>query len=90
MHHRLPVPASMASQPSTIGTAVGQSGSAPAADCGSRSRLGLWFAMALVLGGTGVSIPYALKMYPQLFAAKAKPVYWNIFVRRVAQVVLQV
>ncbi|HNO68739.1 MAG TPA: serine/threonine-protein kinase, partial [Pseudomonadota bacterium] len=79
--------ASAASQPSTIGTAVGQSGSAPAVTVGSRSRLGLWFAMVLVLGGTGVSIPYALKMYPQLFAAKAKPVYWNISCSPVAQVV---
>ena len=58
-------------------------------DCGSRvCGLGvLWFAMVLVLGGTGVSIPYALKMYPQLFAAKAKPVYWNISCSPVAQVV---
>lgn len=79
--------ASTPSQPSIAVSAIGQSGSAPAVTEGSRSRIGVWLAMVAVLGGIGVSIPYALKMYPQLLAAKAKLVYWNITSSPVAQVI---
>lgn len=41
----------------------------------------------LLLGGVGVSIPYGLKMWPQLLAAKEKPVYWNVSSSPAAQVI---
>ena len=78
---------SAASQPSTLGTALGQSGSAPAVPVGSRSRAGWLVAAVLLLGGVGVSIPYGLHHMPQLLARKAKPVYWNVASSPVAQVI---
>ena len=80
---------SSASQPSisTTGPAIAQSGSAKPVSTGSSSRVGLWLVMVVGLGGIGVSIPYGLKLYPQLVAAKAKPVYWNITSSPVAQVI---
>ncbi len=85
-----PAPAassSSVSQPSVTGPAVAQSGSAKPVSTGSKSRVGSWLLMVVVLGGIGVSIPYGLKLYPQLLAAKAKPVYWNITSSPVAQVI---
>lgn len=82
-----PSPTSAASQPSTLGTALGQSGSAPAVPVGSRSRVGWMVVAVLLIGGVGVSIPYGMKHLPQLALSKAKPVYWNLSSSPVAQVV---
>ena len=82
-----PASTSAASQPSTLGTAIGQSGSAPAVTAAPRSRAGWMVMTVLLLGGVGVSIPYGLKMWPQLLAAKVKPVYWNVSSSPAAQVI---
>lgn len=82
-----PASSSAASHSSTLGTALGQSGSAPAVSAGSRSRVGWMVAAVLLLGGVGVSIPYGLKHMPQLLAGTAKTVYWNVASSPVAQVI---
>jgi len=76
-----------ASHPSTLGTAIGQSGSAPAVTAVPRSRMGWMVLGVFLLGGIGVSIPYGMKMWPQLTAPRVKPVYWNITSSPVAQVI---
>ena len=83
---------SVASPPMTPGPDQGQSQSAPSVtvDQHLRSRTGLWVAMVLLLGGVGVSIPYGLKLWPQLVAARAKPVYWNISSSPAAQVIRKI
>ena len=79
------VAVSAASQPSTMGTAAGQSGSAKAVAAGSRASL--WVATVVGIVALLASGTYALRRLPHLVASKPKLVYWNITSSPMAQVI---